>query len=407
MASSESKQLRVATEPDFCNMAISNSRTPAYAPVGGVLSFGGLHCSDPDFKAAFDLMRNEAVRNRYFTHAPKIGARPGTAAFGHYLRACGAAAYTDPMWRWFDAMFGKQSTSSLSYTVTTWDSTTQVTLASVASLAIGQGFATVAGGTSFVAFITNIAGLVVTFAPALPQWVIDAEPATIKGGRTYATGEDYAANKTVSMDELTNAARFVLMGCVGSKFDLPLETGKMAVARIEMAGAYAFPSEAVTAVGSTDEPVGPWLKFLNGVCAIDGTEVAVRSCNWSVDFSPQLVKNPNNAAGGNKWTMSNQQLKCSVELSEYDLTKLTALEAGTHFSLITTMGTGEAGSAFSVFAPAMHLAAVPEKGAAENTITGPLELEVGLGNADTGSYDGGSESSLVDTLFRVFAERGA
>lgn len=405
MASAGIKQVKCGVESSFLNLDNASGRVPGDSGV----SYSGLSCANPKITPDFTVTRNESVTNKFFGRAPGIALRPGKVAFDLYMRGCGAdESFADPTFAVFDALFGKQSTSNADYIVESWDSTTQATLDSVTNLAAGQGFAVTIDGRTHVSFIRSIAQAQkqITFYPPLPDAITTEDPIPyIRGGRTYAVGRDFKDGTSLAFQILTEAYTQKAFGCQGSAFNLNLVTGEMATAGIELAAGYVEPNGAPSAVGATEEPAGSWVKFLNALCLFDGAQVDCRSVNWKVDLQPKRVVSPHNAAGLSDFEMGKCTITADVELSAYDTNQFPAFLAGTEFSLLCVMGTGEDGSGVAIYAPAMHQTAVPSETETDDLIGQTLSLEAGNTEAEGGDFDSAS-TNVIDTIFRVFFERG-
>ena len=404
MASDKISQVLIASEPDFLNLVASSGRVPS----GSGLSFVGLPCANPEFTGEIEVAENEATSNKFFKRAPVATLRRGSVAFDLYLRSVGMEGdYSDPQFKILDACFGKQVTTANSYTVDTWEDATVVVLTSVASLAVGSGFAVVVGGVKHVRFVTNIqqAQKRVTFAPALPATVVSEGPEYIYGGRTYAIGRNFKEDSSLAAQLRKEAYMVEALGLQGSAFDLPLETGKMATAKVTLRAGYYNAVADAEAVGATSEPSGTWLKFLNADCFVAGEATAVRSAKWSIQLGASAVQTPSNAAGLSAWEMGAPEIAASLELSAFDSTYPLRFEESTEFSVLCTLGTPDGGSAVAIYCPAMHIAKFPEPGSADDLTTLPLELRAGNTEADDGTFSS-AEDSVVDTIFRLFYEAG-
>lgn len=398
------QQVLLAVEPSFGNLALSAARTPA---VTG-LTYVGLPCADPTFSAEIGIAENNATSNKFFSRPNYATTKRATIALDLYLRATGAGlGLTAPQFELFDNMFGKSSDSAASYTIDARNSSTEFEVSDATGLAVGQGFAVLIDGVKHTSFIKTIAGVVITCGPALPSTFVVSGPSTMRGGRTYAIGQNFRADNSLSLKLLKEDYSKQTFGVQGTKLELPLVTGEMVTAKVSLSAGYCNPVATAEAVGATDEPAATWLKFLNGECLIDGVSHDVRAVNWSIDLQAKPLLTPANALGMSGWEMGKPQITAAVELSRFDADYPTAFDAQTEVSLLCYMGTSANGSAVAIYCPKMHLTKYPEPSAADELTTMPLDLRLGDYSGDTGTFDGASESSLVDTVWRIFFERGA
>lgn len=404
MASSELLQLKCAVEGSFLNLSAVTGRVPASTGI----TFSGLCCASPEIDSDFGVIENKSTRNKFFKRAPGLGLRRGSVKFDLYLRGCGdGVGFTDPAFLIYDACFGKKSTSNADYTVTEWVSTTEFTVASATALAVGQGFAVTVDEISHVSFIRSITGTSITCYPPLPASLVgDLTLPAIRGGRTYAIGRDFASGTSLAFQALYESLSETALGCQGRSVGINLTTGEPAVANVELGAGYVVPNGAAVAVGASEEPAGAWVKFLNALCLIDGTEVNVRSVNWKCDLAPQPLVSPHNAAGLSAWEMGAASVTAEVGLSAYDTDRFGEFAASTKVSLLCVMGTGGAGSAVAIYCPQMNQAAVPKKALADGLVGQTLSLQADNTEADSGDYSGSSATDVADTIFRIFFERG-
>lgn len=407
MASEQIQQVLIASEPAPLNLAASAGRTPANTG----LTFAGLACANPVFTGDITIAENDTVANKFFNRPGRPTLRRGSVAFDLYLRSTGAAGtFTDEQFDVLHACFGRVSTSSPEYAVSSWASTTTLEIADTTGLAVGQGFAVTIDGVKHVRFIRTVAAGVVTFYPAFSAGEFAALPtgadSLIRGGRTYAIGRNYATNSTLAAQLRKEAYTVECFGLQGQSFELPLTTGEMATAKVTLAAGYYNPVASATDVNATDEPAGTWLKFLNAEASINGESRAVHSCKFMVNFNPKPKRSPANAAGLVSWEMGRPEITASIELAEFDADFPTYIDNGTEFPVLAYMGASADGSAVAVYAPRMHLTKYPEPTAIDDLTGLPLDLRVGNYEDDTGSF-GTAESSLVDTVFRLFFEGGA
>lgn len=387
-------------EPSFCNLTASTNGLPTASG----LTPSGLCCANPELNAQIEVAENESVRNRPYRHAPIPLTRSADISFDLYVRGNGSndsIIFTDTMFDILKLCFPIVTTNARESAVASWDTTTQITLSSGegANWGVGQGFYAIANGKCYVSFIKAIAGDVVTIGPAVPASVVTAAPANIRGGRTYAMGSGHADGVTGYMEFLHESYKGRAWGVVGESLEIPLETGKAAVANVNLVAAYADYATAVQP-GATAEPNGEWLKFLNGICLMNGSNREVRSCNWQFAFNPVVVPDPNNGVGAAKWGSGEPEVTADVELSAWDGgTLFTAFENGTHFELLTVLQAGAEGEVAAIYVPQMHVAEAPTPGEADGLTTLPVKLRSGLYEGDTGSYD---SATLVDTTARLF-----
>lgn len=402
MSSQEIVQVQIAKEgANFGNLG-SGQRTPSTSG----LVFGGLSCANPEFKAEVRMAQDQAVANRFYKRPPLKTLQQGSISFDLYLRGPGYGnGFDDPQFAVYDALFGKQHTSNASYTVSLWTSTTQFTVSSASGLKVGQGFAVQIGEFRHVSFITSIIGNVIRCEPALPGTVIAAAPATIRGGRTYAVGRDFADDSSVAFLLLREAYQTQTFACAGKSWELPLKTGEEATAKVGMISGYYVPLVTRTEPGETTEPEGSWLKFLNAECQINGYSRNVASCAFKLDNAPSAKKTPANAIGAAGYEMSAPSLSATIELSEYDDTFGDMIDDRTEFPLLATLTDQTNGNTAAIYMPRVHLTAFPEPTAIENLTGMPLEVEAGLYTGDSEDFDSASDT-LAGSLLRVFFERG-
>lgn len=407
MASEQIQQVLIASEPAPLNLAASSGRTPSNTG----LSYAGLPCANPEFKGDITIAENNTVANKFFNRPGRPTLRRGSVAFDLYLRSTGASGtFEDAQFNVLHACFGKVSESHAQYDVFSWLSTTTMQILDTSGLAPGQGFAfTTTDGVKHVRFIQSVSAGVVTFYPAMTAEIYAALPsdtdAIIRGGRTYAMGRNYAENSSLAAQLRKEAYMVECFGLQGSTFELPLQTGEMATAKVTLAAGYYNPVAAALDVNATDEPPGTWLKFLNADAYINDASRAVHSCKWNVNFQPKAKKTPANAAGLVAWEMGKPEVTCTIELSEFDSDFPGFMDNGTEFPVLAYMGTTSGGSAVAIYAPRMHLTKYPEPVAIDDLTGLPLELRIGNYEGDSGSYST-DEESLSNTVLRLFFEGG-
>lgn len=160
------------------------------------------------------------------------------------------------------------------------------------------------------------------------------------------------------------------------------------------------PSLSAFEPGSTTEPNGSWLTMLNGRVWVDGEYRDTTSIKFAVDLKPSLVVTAGNLVGSCAVAMSAPEITCDVQFSYYDDGQQERnFEAGTQFGVIAVLGDGTIGNAAAFYSPAMQHRSDPKTGENDGLTALGLELEAGLYEGDTGSYDG---VTLTDSLFRYF-----
>lgn len=396
-------QVLIAKEgSSFMNLANATNRVPDNTG----LVYEGLPCAEPAFTPMVTMAENHHTTNKFFSRPGRPTLRRAECAFGLYIRSTGSAGtFTDKMFDALDACFGKQVTTSASYTVSSWLSGTSATLASVSGLKPGCGFAVTVSGRKYVSFIRSISGTTITFAPSIPG-VVSAAPATIRGGRTYALGRDYAADSSVSLEMCKEDYAYHGFGFQGKTLEIPLTTGEMATANVTMIAGYAPAVEAPLEIGATEEPPGTWLKFLNAMLLIDGSETAVHSAKFSLDFAPVPDVSQANEGGLVGWHMGKPSISAVLELSTFDATFTSKVDNGTEFSVLAYMGTSANGSTVAIYMPAAHLTEYPNPVNLNDLTAQPLNVRCGNTESDGVDFNA-ADDEVSNTIFRMFFERGA
>jgi len=177
-----------------------------------------------DFKAVFDPY-NRVNSNEKKTSPGRVVDldRRRTAALSNVaglLRPSGTVGTRpecDPI---LLAALGTSTLAALSTTVNdAAATTTSCTFTAVTGLTIGDAIALVAGGKTYVRFVTNIASLVVSWAPALP--VAPSNSSAVKSGVTYKLTTGLALS--LAFLHCLDGFRRELRGAAVDKFAIALD----------------------------------------------------------------------------------------------------------------------------------------------------------------------------------------
>jgi len=158
--------------------------------------------------------------------------------------------------------------------------------------------------------------------------------------------------------------------------------------------------------GSTAEPDGDWLKYLNGRACIGGVAYDVSMMNWSVNMAPQLPATPNNLTGAMNMISTFPDVRVAIEQSTFNDEALEDFRNGTAVSVLSMLSNGTNGNVVAMYSPSMHKMEVPQAGAKNDLIVMPIVMGTGLYTGDDGEYAAGASGAdgLVDTTLRYFVE---
>lgn len=250
------QQVLCRAEPDFANLSAAVNGTPngsgLHTPGSDPTS--GVTFANPEFTAEYDTAENEEVRNRPFRNTPTLLTRAGTVAGDIYVRGNGAddaEVFTDRVFTALDAFFGIKSTHAVEHDVLAFDTVTQLTItgAFAAGLRAGMGFHIILPtGKSFVAFVSSVAQTgppdVITFDPPMTAAELTAcqaeagDSIKLRGGRTYAVGDEYLDGTSIYWLLLKQAYAQEVFGSQGATIEANLEVGQAGVFTCNWQGSY-------------------------------------------------------------------------------------------------------------------------------------------------------------------------
>jgi len=310
-----------AEAASFCNLALSvngvpNARgfhTPGSDPAAG------LTIANPAFTAEYETAENEEVRNRAYRNTPVLLTRRGEVSGDLYVRGNGAddtEVFTDPVFAALDAFFGVRNTHTVEHDVALFNTATKLDIlgAYTAGLRAGMGFHIVLpSGKSFVSFVTEIKDNspssedAITFAPPLIAAELvecQAQPADsvkLRGGRTYAIGDEYADAMSLYLLLLKQAYAQEVFGARGATLAANLEVGQAGVFNATWQGPYTHqggyaPAKVVTTWDTVDKAtladvtglvVGMYISVTTTVAPAGAYILRIRAINGLVvSFEP-------------------------------------------------------------------------------------------------------------------------